>query len=536
MRLPARLKRSKHGIYYFRLVIPAPLRAAIGKTELKKSLHTRDPKTAQQLAYTINAELAGRLQGVWKAMATDDDNPLGLPPHVLKTWTADIKKGQFSADTAADQRGLHSFLDNYLEKVSRAMNPDEAAAHAAKVKAFEALISKGFAKVATPPGINEIRFKEAMPKYAEHLASINNNKGTVTKYVAVAREFEKSVNPDSFVHTVTVNHILRFKEEQEQKKLSATTIDNKIISLSKFFKWAVSKLHYPNTDLPTKGQITLNKRQRKSLSQGYERFTFDELEIIFDPDKYSHATRRQPERFWLPILALFTGARIEELCQLHEADIKFRDGVSYLDINEYDDKNVKTEASVREVPLHPVLIRLGFLKYVDAVRSLRLGSKGVFPYLQPNKLGVLSSPASKQFNRYLKFVGIKTTRSKAFHSFRSTANQELTDRGVGLELRCHLVGHDLNNENIDSYRDKLPLKELKSAITKLKYEKEKSRGIKEVIDWNALHFDVSAAGKRVLELMKSVPAETARRSKIVTRGNRDKAGGGSKRGVRRIKI
>lgn len=536
MRLPARLKRSQHGIYYFRLVVPVPLRAALGKTELKKSLHTRDPQTARQLAYTINAELAGRLQEVWKAMAADDENPLGLPPGVRPVkWTADIKKGQYSAEPGRDQKGLQFFLDDYLSKVSRAMHPDEAVAHAAKMASVEAVIAKGLAKYGTPPGVKGIRFKDALPKYERHLNKVNPNKGTVTKYLAAAREFMDSVKPNSFIHAVTVNHVIKFKEEQDIKELSATTIDNKVSSLSKFFKWAVSNLHYPNTDLPTKGQMTLTKKQRKSLSVKYVPFSFEELKIIFSPDNFLHAMDRQPEHFWLPLLSLFTGARIEEVCQLHETDLKFRDGIAYLDINEYDDKNVKTESSIREVPLHPVLLRLGFLKYVEVIRSLKLGNKRIFPYLQPNKLGVLSSAASKKFNRYLRSIGIKTSRSKAFHSFRSTANQELTDNGVGLELRCHLVGHDLNNENIDSYRDKLPMKQLKSAITKLNYEKDKGRGAKDVIDWRALKFDMSAVGEHVRELMISVPAEYARRSAIAKRRNRKNAGVGVKRGAKRAK-
>ncbi|WP_394424800.1 DUF6538 domain-containing protein [Vreelandella stevensii] len=42
----AYLLKSRHGIHYFCLVIPFSLRAAIGKTELRRSLKTRSKRYA----------------------------------------------------------------------------------------------------------------------------------------------------------------------------------------------------------------------------------------------------------------------------------------------------------------------------------------------------------------------------------------------------------------------------------------------------------------------------------------------------------
>jgi hypothetical protein len=51
MRLPAHLKRSRHGIYYFRLVLPFPSRAFFGlKREIRRSLGTREPDQAKLAA------------------------------------------------------------------------------------------------------------------------------------------------------------------------------------------------------------------------------------------------------------------------------------------------------------------------------------------------------------------------------------------------------------------------------------------------------------------------------------------------------
>lgn len=43
MRIPAHLRRSRHGIYYFRITVPLAIRETFGgRSEIKSSLHTRN--------------------------------------------------------------------------------------------------------------------------------------------------------------------------------------------------------------------------------------------------------------------------------------------------------------------------------------------------------------------------------------------------------------------------------------------------------------------------------------------------------------
>jgi len=60
--------------------------------------------------------------------------------------------------------------------------------------------------------------------------------------------------------------------------------------------------------------------------------------------------------FWLPVLGLFTGCRIEELCQLHCSDVIQYDGIWCLDINDEGEKRLKNKSSKRVVPLHQILV------------------------------------------------------------------------------------------------------------------------------------------------------------------------------------
>jgi integrase len=74
--------------------------------------------------------------------------------------------------------------------------------------------------------------------------------------------------------------------------------------------------------------------------------------------------------FWLPVLALFTGARRGELTMLQAADVSKDDTTGQWVVAIYNDrdtgKKLKTKGSARTIPLHPELVRLGFLDFVEA--------------------------------------------------------------------------------------------------------------------------------------------------------------------------
>ena len=73
--------------------------------------------------------------------------------------------------------------------------------------------------------------------------------------------------------------------------------------------------------------------------------------------------------YWLPLLGLYSGTRLEELGGLMVADVALEDGVHYLRIDDNAARRVKTKSSRRRVPLHPVWIELGFLRYVERLRA-----------------------------------------------------------------------------------------------------------------------------------------------------------------------
>ncbi|WP_426613173.1 hypothetical protein [Bradyrhizobium sp. McL0616] len=103
-------------------------------------------------------------------------------------------------------------------------------------------------------------------------------------------------------------------------------------------------------------------------------------------------------------------------------------------------KRVKTDASERVVPVHPEVIRLGFLSYVEERRKADGAVAWLFPSVSPDK-GRAGIPAwSQWFGRYLRAAGV-TNRAKVFHSFRHTVKDALRRGRADHEMREALVGH-----------------------------------------------------------------------------------------------
>jgi integrase len=157
------------------------------------------------------------------------------------------------------------------------------------------------------------------------------------------------------------------------------------------------------------------------------------------------AHRVSDHRFWVPLLLLTTGARLEEVGQLLVRDIREQDSILYIhvsDIAEEEDdpaKRVKTDSSRRRVPLHRIVLDAGFRQHLDIV--VRAGSESLFPTLPLDGRGKRTQGFSKSFNGgFLNAVGI-TSRAKRLHSFRHLFKDRCREADLGEELHDALTGH-----------------------------------------------------------------------------------------------
>jgi integrase len=184
----------------------------------------------------------------------------------------------------------------------------------------------------------------------------------------------------------------------------------------------------------------------------------EELSVLFGSPIYLQGARplggKGEAAYWLPLLALYSGARLNELAPLCADDVKFDppSGVRFVTVIEDEEagRSVKTENSVRAVPVHPELVRLGFIEFVDHVRTSDGRSARLFPDLKPGSKGGFGEAFSKWFGRHKRALGIDNPNS-VFHSFRHGFKDALRAAGVNEDVNDALTGHSGGNTVARSY-------------------------------------------------------------------------------------
>ena len=166
--------------------------------------------------------------------------------------------------------------------------------------------------------------------------------------------------------------------EKSKKKNESKTIDP--VTQEKYFglykailNWAVTN-DYIDASLATK--IVFKKPNK--TSNGPRRLPFGNNELtkllassIFTG--YEHPSRRsikgsimkQLPEYWCWLIALHSGLRIKEIIMLRCRDIVEENGVLCFDVNNKHGIGVKSNAGIRQVPIHKNLLEFGLMKWVS---------------------------------------------------------------------------------------------------------------------------------------------------------------------------
>ena len=163
---------------------------------------------------------------------------------------------------------------------------------------------------------------------------------------------------------------------EDAKLLSYKTILKHVERISSLINWAINQ-GYTNQNV-FRGK--LEPIRSKQIIKKH--FTSDEMNLILGDKLISESLAiNKPERYWVTLLSAYSGARLNEVCQLNVDDIQPANGIWLMNINaKTEDKSVKTQAGTRLVPVHPKLLELGFLDYVDQVRNEK--QQKLFPNLK----------------------------------------------------------------------------------------------------------------------------------------------------------
>lgn len=221
--------------------------------------------------------------------------------------------------------------------------------------------------------------------------------------------------------------------------------------------------------------------ERVSPEENQRALRSDELCRLFEgPEFASFAVDpSKAHQYWLPLVGLYTGARVREVCQLNpQADIREEGGIWFFDITEDGEaaagvtKSTKTASSRRRVVIHSRLLELGFLEYLEGIRAQ--GARQLFPQWKP-KGGDAAGHAAEWFREFIRDVGLRDETPGAmvtgFHAFRHT----MLTRAKHLRIndRFLITGHadgKVSRAQSGYEREGHPLADLRDLIERVSFE------------------------------------------------------------------
>jgi integrase len=178
--------------------------------------------------------------------------------------------------------------------------------------------------------------------------------------------------------------------------------------------------------------------------------------------------------FWVPLLALYAGLRLEEACQLQAADIKQIRGTPCISVERGPGRTVKSDASVRQVPVHSTLVRLGFLDYADKQRLCKTAR--LFPELKrsgPFKL--YGYKFSKWFTEYRRSRHVDLYEpGMDFHALRKTFSSTILRKAKAETMVSVLLGHALQGTTHKHYFGGFNASDMVETVELVDYDVELS--------------------------------------------------------------
>ena len=460
MLLASHLRRSRHGIFYFRIVLPAPIAAVLGQRELVRSLGIRSPKLARKSGYQLSLQITPIIEGLQRIMAID---PNSIDPATVKKLVVEgmvfqpdggmrVDRVKTSDDPVVAEREMKALGDTavawrQVHNFTADLSDEEFAKRKLEATRLRDEMLAMAAPPATPampvaphvdPGVviplRPTTLEVAFEKYMKTKDGIAQN--TKDAYQASFDLFATLMGgKERMAHEITAVQILDFDDALTNIPQHAVKrgirlgtaaeinanppfrcdrdgnrIDDDIIS------GETANLHLTNLQSFFDYLISSGRREGENLfamikphSSGNQRggavaFEENELRAIFDPESLMQAKR--PGQFWGPLLALYTGARLNELACLDLVDFVEEKGIPCISVRfvprakpnrkkqrrskkqeeaARSAKILKNATSRRQIPLHPDLWEIGLQEYIDDVRSL--GATRLFPTLPLDSKG-----------------------------------------------------------------------------------------------------------------------------------------------------
>jgi integrase len=315
------------------------------------------------------------------------------------------------------------------------------------------------------------------------------SKEHIRTYITTQIQLPHSRKKNPIYREMSVSKILKLKNVNPQ---SRQNVNKYLTRLSTMMNFGSGQGYFKENYI-----LGMKLPVSKTESKKREPFTDEDLMKILSPKKYLGYTidfgkttksdkpdvvKLSNPYYWSFLIGIFSGMRTNEILQMKIGDILQEDNVWMFSIDEEGDKSVKTQNSIRKTPVHPTLINLGFVHYVEILKSK--GVDRVFPELTKDKDGY-SSKVSRHYNeKFLPSIGVWKSRVKVLYSTRHTFINRCYKKGVDRDIIKCIVGHEKDFTFGVYGGNPYTPKQLYKGISKVSYKNIRWDRLK--VDWKKI--------------------------------------------------
>jgi len=279
-------------------------------------------------------------------------------------------------------------------------------------------------------------------------------KSEVSEFVTIQSKLPPNRKKSPQYRELTISELLEKKGIEPQ---TPQNINKRLTKLSVFGKWCVRQGYI--SENPFKDmKLTVKKKRTGRIP-----FSAQEIRRILAPETYLKWTsdfkhRHNPSHnvgifpthpsgaknqmcyYWIFLLGIHSGLRTNEMCQLRLSDLKKQKGIWFMHVEDDEETKVKTINSIRKVPVHPQLMKLGFIDYIGNLK--RKKKDRVFWELTKSRDGYTKQVSRHYNERFLPAIKIWKKNVKVLYCTRHTFINKLYSEKVDENVIKALVGHE----------------------------------------------------------------------------------------------
>lgn len=246
------------------------------------------------------------------------------------------------------------------------------------------------------------------------------------------------------------------KANKTAPRMTMKTAKRHFSGLNSIWRWLVFKKHVPSQVYPFRGHSFPGTKSKKSAR---DTWSIEDMELLFSSPDYQEADKHSALH-WLPLISLYSGMRLEEICRLRpNYDFATRDGIYCFIVQEREGWDPKTEAGARVIPVHSWLLGQGLKTFVQEMKAR--DAEHLFPELLL-KGKKLSADFSRDFSRIKIALGVG--KKTAFHSFRHTFRTELESTSHRESHIDAVMGHEGVKSEGRVYTKRVTTTKLKDVV------------------------------------------------------------------------